>query len=134
MAKHVGYEVTGSRPVCVDYQDGRTVSYRPGQRFEAAASNVSVQRLLRVKEVRVLGANELVPALPVMLGAPRRVQEVVRAREELAAAQQAAVAKMAQSRRAPPVIEAAKPAPSPMKKKLKKSDGLTDVSGPAADL
>jgi hypothetical protein len=134
MAKQVGYEVTAQRPVCVDFRDGRVVSYRPGSRFEAEVSNVSVQRLLRNKDVRVLSAMESVPVTAVKLGAPPREQAVVKVRNEVERARQDAIARLAASQNAPPVIEVAKPAPAPMKKKPKKPESLTDVSGPAADL
>lgn len=134
MAKQVGYEVTAQRPVCVDFRDGRVVSFRPGARFEAEVSNASVQRLLRNKDVRVLSATESVPVSSVKLGAPPRLREVVKVRSELEKARQAAIARLAASKEAPPVIEVAKPVPAPMKKKPKKPESLTDVSGPAADL
>lgn len=134
MAKQVGYEVTAQRPVCVDFRDGRSVSFRPGQRFEAEVSNVSVQRLLRNKDVRVLSASEAVPATPVKIGALPRVQAVVKVRNEVEKARQAAIARLAATKEAPPVIEEAKPVPAPMWKKPKKQVTPTDVSGPAADL
>ena len=121
MAKKVGFEVITQRPVCVDFRDGRVVSFRPGQRFEASKTNLSVMRLVRNKEVRILGPYERVPALPVKLGAPRAVRNVLKAREQVAAAKKAAQAKLAASKKAPVKIEEAKPVPAPRKKKPKKA-------------
>ncbi len=111
MAKRVGFEVVATRPVCVDFRDGRTVSYRPGQRFKAALTNTSVARLLRISEVRKLGPYEAVPPMPIKLGAPRRVQSIMKTRSKIEQAKKAARAKMEASRMAPPKIELAKPAP-----------------------
>ena len=105
MAKKVGYEVTGTKPVCVDFLDGRSVSFRPGQRFEAAVTNSSVLRLVRVHEVRKLSAVEVIPPLPPKLGAPRRVQNILKRRADVEAAKIAAQAKMAASKKAPPQAE-----------------------------
>lgn len=118
MAKLIGFEVTGTKSVCVDFRDGRAISFRPGQRFEATLMNSSVLRLLRVKELRKLSPFEVVPALPVKLGAPKRVQNIMKARAQVDAARKAALAKLAASKKAPPKIEEALPAP---KKKTKKS-------------
>jgi hypothetical protein len=135
MAKKVGYEVIARRPVCVDFRDGRVVSFRPGQRFEAERTNSSVMRLERVKDVRRLGPMEAVPPLPVKLGAPRRVQAVLKARAQVAAARKAALARFEASRQAPPKIEEAKPMPAPVKKKKpkKKTKAETTSSQPEAD-
>jgi hypothetical protein len=133
MAKQVGYEVVAQRPVCVDFRDGRVVSFRPGHRFEAEVSNVSVQRLLRNKDVRVLSASEAVPATPIKIGTPPRLQELQKVRAEVEKARLASIARLAASKAAPVVIEVAKPAPAP-KKKPKQQESATDVSGPAADL
>lgn len=109
--KKLGYEVIALRPVCVDFEDGRSVSFRPGTRFECIPSNQSVVRLLRTRSIRELSAIERVPALPVKLGAPKQVRDVLKARSEVAAARKKAEAKMAASKAAPPRIEVAKPAP-----------------------
>lgn len=93
MAKKVGYEVTGTKPVCVDFPDGRSVSFTPGMRFEAHPTNSSVRRLLRVREVRVLSAREPVPALPEKLGAPKRVRDILESRSKMARAKKVAEAK-----------------------------------------
>ena len=119
MAKQVGFEVIAQRPVCVDFRDGRSVSFRPGQRFTATKTNTSVMRLVRTREIRALGPFEPVPALPIKLGAPRRVQNVLKARAQVEQAKKAAQAKLAASRQAPPKIEEAKPMPAPMKNKPK---------------
>ena len=126
MAKKVGYEVIAQRPVCVDFRDGRVVSFRPGQRFEVERSNSSVMRLVRTRAVRELGRFEAVPPLPVKLGAPRRVQAVLGARAQVEQAKKAARARLAASRQAPPKIEEAKPVPAPMKKKPKKKSRSAD--------
>jgi hypothetical protein len=117
MAKKVGFEVVSTRPVCVDFRDGRSISYRPGQRFIAAMTNSSVQRLLRIREVRKLGAFEAVPAMPIKLGAPRRVQNILRRRAEVDQARKAALAKMEASKKAPPKPEPVVDLASPIKKK-----------------
>ena len=107
MAKQVGYEVTAMRPVCVDFPDGRAVSFRPGMRFTAHPSNSSVVRLLRVREIRPLGAREAVPALPVKLGAPHKVQKILNTRAQVATARRLAEAKAkakARSVSAPPTV------------------------------
>jgi sulfite reductase alpha subunit-like flavoprotein len=121
MAKKVGFEVVSTRPVCVDFRDGRTVSYRPGQRFEAARTNSSVQRLLRVRELRELGPFEAVPPMPVKLGATRRVQNILKRRSEVDQARRAALAKMAASKKAPPKSEPVVDLATPLKKKKKTS-------------
>ena len=131
MAKKVGYEVIAQRPICVDFRDGRVVSFRPGQRFEASKTNQSVLRLVRTRSVRKLGALETVPALPIKLGAPRHVQNVLKVRADVAAAKKAAQARMAASRQAPPKIEEAKPMPAPKKKKPKSKAPATPK--PTAD-
>ena len=117
MAKIVGFEVVATRPVCVDFRDGRTISYRPGQRFEASLTNSSVQRLVRIKEIRKLGPFEAIPPMPVKLGATRRVQNIMKRRAEVDQARRAAQAKLEASKMAPlkaePVIDLA----SPLKKK-----------------
>ena len=109
--KKVGYEVTARKPVCVDFADGRSISYRPGMRFKATPSNSSVVRLLRVREVRKLAANEPVPALPIKLGTPRKNRAIMQARKEIEQAKRQALAKLAASKAAPPTIEVAKPDP-----------------------
>jgi len=119
MAKQVGFEVIAQRSVCVDFRDGRSVSFRPGQRFTASKTNTSVIRLVRTREIRALGPLESVPALPIKLGAPRRVQNVLKARAQVEQAKKAAQTKLAASRQALPKIEEAKPMPTPMKKKPK---------------
>ena len=98
MAKIAGYEVTSQRPVCVDFSDGRVVSFRPGTRFEAHPTNASVRRLLRVREIRKLSQLESVPTLPVKLGAPKKVTNVLKARRDLKQAKRLAEAKMKASR------------------------------------
>ena len=113
--KQFGFEVVATKPVCVDFRDGRAVSFRPGQRFTAALTNPSIQRLLRVQEIRQLGDREAVPPLPPKLGAPQRVQNIMTARAEVQEARRLAEAKLAASRKAPPKIEEAKPAPKPKK-------------------
>jgi len=105
MAKKIGLEVVSTKPVCVDFLDGRTVSFRPGQRFEAEVTNSSVMRLLRTREVRKLSAFEAIPSMPVKLGAPKRVQNVLKARAKVESAKRAAAAKLATSKAAPPSIE-----------------------------
>jgi len=105
MAKITGYEVTATRPVSVDFPDGRAVSFRPGMRFTAHPTNVSVRRLLSTQDVRQLGPHEAVPPLPVKLGASRELQAVLKSRAEVATAQKAAAAKTAASKTAPPTVE-----------------------------
>ena len=107
MAKKVGFEVVSTRPVCVDFRDGRTISYRPGHRFTASLTNASVQRLLRVREVRALGPLDAIPPEPLKLGAPKRVQNILKRRAEVDAARQAALAKTAASKKLPPAPEPA---------------------------
>src|SRR3990167_9042692 len=106
--KKNGYEVVATRPVCVDFSDGRAVSFRPGQRFEADVHNTSVQRLLRVGEVRQLNPREPIAPLPVTLGRPPAEAQIITSRAavamqaKIAAAKQEAAAKMVASRSAPP--------------------------------
>ena len=101
MAKKVGYEVTATKPVCVDFPDGRVVSFRPGTRFEAHPTNASVRRLVKVQSVRTLGPFDAIPALPVKLGAPRQVTKVLNARDKVAQARKKALAKLAASKARP---------------------------------
>jgi len=69
----------------------------------------------------------------VKLGAPRRVQNVLKARAQVEQAKKAAQARLAASRQAPPKIEEAKPMPAPKKKKKPKSKAPTMSSQPEAD-
>ena len=98
MAKITGYEVTARRAVCIDFSDGRAVSFRPGMRFEAHPTNASVRRLLSVREIRQLGPLERVPPLPPKLGAPKRVTNILKARREMKQAKKLAEAKLKASR------------------------------------
>lgn len=132
MAKKIGYEVIAQRPVCVDFRDGRVVSFRPGQRFEVERTNATALRLERNKDVRRLGPREVIPTLPVKLGAPRNVQAVLAARSQVETAKKAALARFEASRQAPPKIEEAKPVPAPIKKKPK-TKAETTLSKPEAD-
>jgi len=84
MAKLVGYEVIGQRPVCVDFSDGRSVSFTPGMRFEAHPTNSTVRRLLKTRSVRELSGLERVPSLPDKLGAPKKVRQTLETRKKLA--------------------------------------------------
>lgn len=68
MAKKLMFEVVGTKPVCVDFPGGHTVSLRPGSRFEAYITNNSVRRLLRVKEIRQVQDDEVTTVTPVKLG------------------------------------------------------------------
>ncbi len=97
MAKKVGYEVTGTKPVCVDFPDGRVVSFTPGMRFEAHTTNSSVRRLLRIREVRALAPSENVPPLPQKLGAPKRVRDILESRSKVARARKLAEARAARA-------------------------------------
>lgn len=87
--KKVGFEVGARRAVCVDFPDGRVVSFPPGTRFEADPSNPSIVRLLRVGEIRRLDPREPLPPLPPTLGAPLHVRNAVKARADIAATKQA---------------------------------------------
>lgn len=105
MAKIIGYEVTALKPVCIDFPDGRTVSFQPGMRFEAHPTNMSVRRLLSVREIRVLGLNERVPPLPEKLGAPKAIRDILKARKEVTEAHRLAKIKALQSKKSPPPVE-----------------------------
>jgi len=109
--KKVGYEVIARRPVCVDFADGRVISFKPGMRFKSIPSNPSVARLFRNRDLRKLGPQEVIQPLPPKYGAPRNVQAILQARASVAAAHKLAAAKLAASKDAPPQIEVAKPAP-----------------------
>jgi hypothetical protein len=116
--KKQGYEVVAQKPVCVDFSDGRSFSFRPGHRFEADAHNTTVQRLLRVGEIRTLGAGELVPVMPVTLGRVPAEAQILQTRasldqQNIANAKAASAAKMSASKSAAPVIEQAKPPVAP---------------------
>jgi hypothetical protein len=52
------YQVVGSGPWTIDYPDGRSVSHRPGQIFEAQPTNPSVMRGLRTKPRRLREMSE----------------------------------------------------------------------------
>ena len=93
MAKIIGYEVIALKPVCIDYPDGRVVSFRPGMRFEAHPTNTCVRRLLRSKRLRQLSPYEPVPALPVKLGAPADLRRALEPRKKLTAARRLAALK-----------------------------------------
>jgi hypothetical protein len=109
--KKVGYEVTARRPVCVDFEDGRSISFRPGMRFKAIPSNPAVVRLLRVREIRKLAPYEPVPVPAIKLGLPHKQKAILQARQKIEQAKREAQAKMAASKAAPPKIEEAKPVP-----------------------
>lgn len=53
------YQVVGARPCMIDHPTGDSVSYRPGQIFEASPTLASVQRALRVRAVRELSPREV---------------------------------------------------------------------------
>ena len=122
MAKQVGYEVTAQRPVCVDFPDGRSVSFRPGMRFTAHPANASVTRLLRVREIRPLGAREAVPALPVKLGASPKVQKILNTRAQIAQARRVAEAKAKAKARASSAPPTAVNLAAPIKKSIPSSE------------
>ena len=109
MAKIVGYQVIAIKPVCVDFLDGRAVSFQPGMRFEAHPTNASVRRLLRTREVRQLGAFEQVPALPEKLGAPADLRAALAARKALKLKKQQADLKRARLSAASTDLSKAKP-------------------------
>jgi len=112
--KKQGYEVVAQKPVCVDFSDGRAISFRPGHRFEADVHNTSVQRLLKVGEIRALSPREMVPVMPVTLGRAPAEAQILKTRASLAEQKRVsdalaeASAKMAASKAAPPKIEQAK--------------------------
>jgi hypothetical protein len=81
--KKVGYEVTARRPVCVDFEDGRSISFRPGMRFKAIPSNPAVVRLLRVREIRKLAPYEPVPVPAIKLGLPHKQKAILQARQKI---------------------------------------------------
>lgn len=83
MAKLVGYEVIARKPVCVDFPDGRVVSYKPGMRFTAHATNTSVRRLVSIRELRELGSFETMPVTPAYLGEPKDVRSILEAKQKL---------------------------------------------------
>lgn len=83
MASVVAYEVIAPRPVCVDFEDGRVVSFTPGMRFRSHPTNKSVRRLVKVQELRQLSPYEAVPALPIQLGASHRVRNILENRKRL---------------------------------------------------
>ena len=101
MAKNVGYEVTARKAVCVDFPDGRSISFRPGARFEAHPTNTSVRRLLRGREVRQLGPYDTVPLLPIKLGATKKVRNILQARADVDAAKKKALIKLQASKVTP---------------------------------
>jgi len=105
MAKKVGYQVTAIKPVCVDFPDGRVVSFRPGMRFEAHPTNTSVRRLLKVREVRQLSNYERVPVLPVKLGAPHDVRAIMETRKKMAHARNLAEQKRAREKATAPTAK-----------------------------
>lgn len=80
MAKHTGFEVLGLKPACVEFPDGRSVSFPPGTRFEAQLDFPCIRRLLKVKAIRQLNAFERVPELPEKIGAPKDVRNIIEAR------------------------------------------------------
>jgi hypothetical protein len=58
--KH-GYQVISMSAVCVDFDDGRSVSFPKGASFFADSNNLQVQRLLRGNAVRELTVFEQKP-------------------------------------------------------------------------
>ena len=122
MAKQVGYEVTAMRPVCVDFPDGRVVSFRPGMRFIAHPANSSVIRLLRIRDVRQLSALDNVPVLPVKLGAPHKIQNILKTRAEVAQARRKAEAAAKAKARAVSAPPSAVNLASPIKKTAPSSE------------
>ena len=113
--KKQGYEVTGRRPVCVDFQDKRSVSFAPGMRFEAHPSNPGVVRGLRARVLRKLGLREVVPPQVVKLGVSPRLRRKLAAQAQIDAARASAQAKMRVSKDAPPVVEMPKQPPTAKK-------------------
>ena len=97
MAKMTGYEVIAQKPVCVDFPDGRAVSFPPGMRFEAHPTNSAVRRLLKIRDIRQLGPMERVPQLPVKLGATKDVRSILKSRRDMAEARRLAELKAKRS-------------------------------------
>lgn len=55
------YQVISMNAVCVDYDDGRSLSYPKGATFYADSNNAQVRRLLRTNAIRVLKRTEQQP-------------------------------------------------------------------------
>jgi hypothetical protein len=61
------YQVISVNAVCVDYDDGRSISYPKGTTFHADSNAPQVRRLLRNNDIRALSRSEQQPK-PVKLG------------------------------------------------------------------
>jgi len=108
--KKQGYQVIGRQPVCIDFADGRTVSFRPGKRFEAHPTNKSVVRAMRGNSLRQLAANER-GTEPVTLGMDPHRASTIGYRNQLAQNKVAAAAKAKEG------VHRATPKPAPKKSK-----------------
>jgi hypothetical protein len=56
-----GYQVISTSAVCVDFDDGRSVSFPKGDLFYADSNSVQVRRLLRNSAIRELTRFEQAP-------------------------------------------------------------------------
>jgi len=80
------YQVIGTRPVCIDFDDGRSMSFPVGASFSVDSSNVQVQRLLRGNEVREMARNERGVQTIDMTGHSPAVESLMKARQSRIAA------------------------------------------------
>lgn len=62
-----GYQVISMTAVCVDFDDGRSVSFPKGATFYADSNNAQVRRLVRNNDIRELSRGEQAPK-PVVVG------------------------------------------------------------------
>lgn len=74
------FKVMSIAPVCVDYDDGRSISYQKGQAFEASPLSPQIARMLRNKQIREVDRFERVE-IAQNLGYSPEEQSQLKARE-----------------------------------------------------
>jgi hypothetical protein len=87
-----GYQVISMSAVCVDFDDGRSVSFPKGDSFFADSNNTQVRRLLRTGSIRVLTAQERAPKeiVPGLSEADESLMTAHKARKKILRAEAAA--------------------------------------------
>ena len=79
--KKAGYQVVAQFPVCVDFDDGTSVSFQRGQTFLGDGRNPQIARLLRVGSIRQMGAGET-PPTEIKIGLSDGDESIMKVREE----------------------------------------------------
>lgn len=74
------YQVLSMNAVCVDYDDGRSISYPKGALFTADSNSPQIRRLLRNNDIRVVTRVEQQPSV-VKVGLSDADESLMKAHE-----------------------------------------------------